>query len=53
MSNIYKLMCYECVNSLERGEGSPRAAAAVRPTRLGSAWAWAWVLGLGGGPPAQ
>ena len=50
MSNIYMLMCYECVNSLEREKGSPSARRRRRPVgsaRLGLG------LGLGGGPPAE
>ncbi|KAF3603815.1 hypothetical protein F2Q69_00036911 [Brassica cretica] len=33
----------------ERRAPHARAAAAVRPARLGSAWAWAWAWA----PPAQ
>ncbi|KAF3577838.1 hypothetical protein DY000_02032977 [Brassica cretica] len=57
---IYVPMTQGCKRLKERGWLPARAAAAVRPARLGSArlgsarlGLGSWVLGLGGGPPAQ
>ncbi|KAF2581779.1 hypothetical protein F2Q68_00002827 [Brassica cretica] len=53
MSGIYKCTYLTLSKQLRERELAPhaRAAVAVRPARLGSAWAWAWawawVLGLG------